>query len=303
MNRRAFWAGLAFTSPWLIGATVFLFLPMAMSAWYSLTDFPILKDPAFIGTANYRELLGDERFWLVVKNTAIYAVFSIPLATLISLVLAAMVSTPGLRLAGFYKAVIFIPTLVPMMASAMVWLWLFNGKFGLVNALLVALRVATTDPNAEWFLAPNWLQDDRFAMVAIIVTSLWGVGQSVVIYAAAMQEVPRELYEAAGIDGMSAVRRFVHITLPMISPLILFNVINLLIGTLQVFALPYVLFRDERGQRAAGDFYTLMLYDNAFVYQRMGYASAMAWIQMLAILVLTGIGFLLSRRLVHYRAG
>ena len=292
-EKRSTLAGLAFTAPWLIGASVFLFLPMFLSAWYSLTDYPILKAPVFVGLANYTELLRDARFWRVVMHTAIFAAISIPLSTAVSLVLAALVATPGLRFANLYKAIIFVPTLVPMMASAMIWLWLFNGEYGLINGLLKVIGFK---------YGPNWLTDEWFVIPAVVIASLWGVGQAVVVYAAAMKEVPRELYEAAGIDGMGVLSRFWHVTMPMISPVILFNVVTLLIGTLQIFALPYVLFRNERGQNASGDFYTLMLYDNAFVNQRMGYASAMAWLQMVVILVLTGIMFAASRKLVHYRA-
>ena len=296
MTRRSpLLTGLAFTAPWLVGSAIFLFLPMAMSLWYSFTDYPILKEPVYIGLDNYAELAGDARLHAVAINTALFAVVAIPLSTVLSLALAAMVSTRSMRLAGFYKAAIFIPTLVPIMASAMIWLWLFNGQFGLINRALGALGL----PEKFW---PNWLASDNLALPVMVICSLWSVGQQVVIYAAAMQEVPRELYEAGGLDGMGPLRRFWHVTLPMISPVMLFNVVTLLIGTLQVFALPYVLFRDERGQRPAGDFYTLMLYDNAFVYQRMGYASAMAWVQMAVILVLTGVLFWASKRLVHERS-
>ncbi|MGQ0629215.1 MAG: carbohydrate ABC transporter permease [Phycisphaerales bacterium] len=292
MRRSATLAGLMFTAPWLIGASVFIFLPMVMSAWYSLTEYPMLRPPVYIGVENYRELLGDKRFWLVVSNTAIFAAISIPLSTVVALVLAALISTRGLRWAGFYKAAIFVPTLVPMMASAMVWLWLFNGKLGLINAALAVVGVA----------GPSWLEDAWYAIPAVALTSVWGVGQMVVVYSAAMQEVPRELYEAGNLDGMGPLRRFWHVTLPMISPVVLFNAVTLMIGTLQVFAIPYVLFRNERGQRDEGYYYAMMLYDNAFVQQRMGYASAMAWIQLLIILALTGAAFALSRRFVHYRA-
>ncbi len=284
--------GLLWVSPWLIGASAFLLLPMLMSGWYSLTDYPLLKPPVFIGLDNYKELLHDERFWLTVKNTAIFAAISIPLSTVLALALAGLLATPGLKLRTWYQAAIFIPTLVPLIASAMIWFWLFNGDYGLVNRVLSALGVPP----------PNWLGDPDWAMPALVITSLWGIGQGVVIYVAAIAGVPASLYEAARLDGLGAVRRWRSITLPMISPVILFNVITLTIATLQVFAVPYVLFRNERGQRAEGYFYSMYLYDNAFVYQKMGVASAMAWMQLLVVLVLTGIMFIASKKLVHYRA-
>lgn len=286
-------SGLAWTSPWLVGFAVFLFVPMALSLWYSFTDYPLLKPPVYIGMDNYRELLGDHRFWMVVKNTAVFAAISIPLMTLVSLVLAAALATPGLRSRGFFLGAIFLPTLVPLMASAMVWKWMFNGEYGLLNGVLKWVGVN----------GPNWIDDPSWTMPSLVLVSVWGVGQMVVVYVAAINEVPGSLYEAATLDGMGPLRRFQNVTLPLITPAILFNVITLTIASLQTFVMPYVLFRDEKGQRASGDLYNLALYDNAFIYQKFGYASAMAWIQLLVVLALTGLMLLASRRLVHYRGG
>lgn len=291
--RRDTIAGLAWTSPWLVGFGVFMLAPMAMSLWYSFTDYPLLKPPVFVGVENYSTLLSDARFWLVVKNTLVYSAITIPLCTLLALVLAAMLARPGLRGAGFFSGAVFLPTLTPMMASAMVWLWLFNARYGLINSAFAAVGLE----------GPNWLEDPSWAMPALVLTALWGVGQMTVVYIAAINEVPASLYEAARLDGMSAVRRFWHVTLPMISPTILFNVITLTISSMQAFVMPYVLFRNERGQRAAGDLYNLYLYDNAFVYQKFGLASAMAWMQLLVVLVLTCVMLWSGKRLVHYRNG
>lgn len=290
--RRTNVAGWLWVSPWLIGGGVFLLLPMLMSLWYAMTDYPLLKPAVYIGLDNFVDLFSDARFWLTVKNTAVFAVVSIPLSTLLALALAGLLASPGLRGRAWFQAAIFIPTLVPLIAAAMIWYWLFNGEYGLINQTLAAVGIR----------GPNWLAESAWAMPAMVIMSLWGVGQAVVIYVAAINGVPKHLYEAGKLDGMGAVRRWWSITLPMISPVILFNVITLTIATLQVFAVPYVLFRNERGQRDEGYFYTMYLYDNAFVYQKMGYASAMAWIQMLVILALTGVMFLVSRKLVHYRA-
>jgi multiple sugar transport system permease protein len=286
-------AGLLWTSPWLIGFTLFMLVPMGMSLWHSFTDYPLLKPPVYVGIDNYRDLFGDERFWRVVGNTAIYAAAAVPLCTIVSLLLAAVLATPGLRGARVVTALVFLPTLVPMMAAAMIWLWLYNARFGLINSLLAALGAGR----------PNWLEDGRWAIPAMVLVALWSTGQMVVVLIAAINEVPVSLYEAARLDGMGPARRFLHVTLPMISPAILFNVVTLTIGSLQAFVIPYVLFRNERGQRAAGDLYNLYLYDNAFVYQKMGYAGGMAWMQMVVVLVLTGLMLAASRRLVFYRGG
>ncbi|HEX2838119.1 MAG TPA: sugar ABC transporter permease [Phycisphaerales bacterium] len=284
-------AGLLWTSPWLVGCLVFMLVPMGMSLWYSFTDYPLLKPPVYVGLDNYRSLLADDRFWLVVKNTSLYAAVAIPACTLVALVMAAGLATPGVPMGRAFAAAVYLPTLVPMMATAMIWMWLFNGRYGLINNVLSVVGIT----------GPNWLEDGRFAIAVLVITSVWSVGQMVVVYIAAINEVPASLYEAARIDGMGPVRRFMHITLPMISPAILFNVITLTIGSLQAFVMPYVLFRNERGQKAAGDMYNLLLYDNAFVYRKFGHASAMAWMQLLVILALTGVMLAMSKRLVHYR--
>lgn len=302
-SSRSFFVGLLWVAPWLIGASLFLFLPMLMSLYYSFCDYPILKPPVYIGFDNYARMLDDPRLLNTVKNTLLFALLFIPLATALALALAALLadSSPAaspsrshsasLRFAKTFRAAIFIPTLVPLVASAMIWRWLFNAEFGLINLSLAKLGLQ----------GPDWL-GGSWAIPALVLASLWTVGQQVIVYIAALRDVPRSLYEAAQLDGMSPLRRFFSITLPLISPAILFNSVTLTINTLQVFAVPYILFRDERGQREAGDFFNLYLYDNAFVYQQMGYASAMAWIQLLFVLALTALMFALSQKLVHYRA-
>lgn len=281
--------GLAWVSPWIIGALVFVFAPMAMSLYYSFTDYPLLEPPLNIGLDNYRAMFSDPTFGRVVWNTASYAAVSIPLFTIVALALAALLSGSG-RLVALYRAAVFIPTLVPLIASAMVWMWLFNGEFGLINKLLAIIGVR----------GPAWIIDRHWVPASMVIMSIWGVGQGVVIYIAAMQDVPRQLYEAARIDGMGRLRQFIHVTLPMISPAILFNVISLTISAIQVFAVPMVMFRRPDGQNPAGHYYTMYLYENAFVYGKMGYASAMAWVQLIVVLALTGIMLAAGRRLVHY---
>ncbi|MCC6320335.1 MAG: sugar ABC transporter permease [Phycisphaerales bacterium] len=282
--------GLLWVSPWLVGSAAFLFVPMAMSLYYSLTDYPLLEPPLWSGLDNYRRMADDPVFLRVVKNTALFCVLSIPLQTILAIVLAVLLNG-RIPLRRTIQACIFIPTLVPLIASAMVWMWLFNGELGLVNRVLSVLGVD----------GPAWLVDRDWVMPSMVLMSLWGVGQAMIVFLAALQDVPRQLYEAARIDGMGALRQFSSVTLPMISPAILFNVISLTIACVQVFAIPYVMFRKPDGTNPAGHFYTMYLYENAFVYGNMGYASAMAWVQLLVVLVLTGVMLLASRRLVHYR--
>lgn len=282
--------GLLWVSPWLVGSAAFLFVPMALSLYYSLTDYPLLEPPLWSGLDNYRRMADDPVFLRVVKNTALFCVLSIPLQTILAIVLAVLLNG-RIPLRRTIQACIFIPTLVPLIASAMVWMWLFNGELGLVNRVLSVLGGD----------GPAWLVDRDWVMPSMVLMSLWGVGQAMIVFLAALQDVPRQLYEAARIDGMGALRQFSSVTLPMISPAILFNVISLTIACVQVFAIPYVMFRKPDGTNPAGHFYTMYLYENAFVYGNMGYASAMAWVQLLVVLVLTGVMLLASRRLVHYR--
>jgi len=283
--------GWLWISPWLVGFVVFLLIPMGMSLYYSFTDYPLLEKPVWIGLDNYTRMFRDDVFVGAVLKTALFAGIYIPIATVVALLLASMLTTRR-RSEGFFTSAVFLPTLVPMAASAMVWLWLLNGEHGLINRSLRWLGLT----------GPNWLTDTRWVMVSIVLISLWGVGQMVVTYVAALKDVPEQLYEAAELDGMGPMRRFFAVTLPMISPVILFNVITLTIGTLQVFVIPYIITKaTPGGDPRAMYFYTMYMYDNAFVYSQMGFASAMAWVQVIVTLVLTGLMFVASKRAVYYR--
>jgi len=284
-------AGWLWISPWVVGFLAFMLVPLAMSLYYSFTEYPLLEPPVWIGVENYTRMFRDDVFLAALKKTAVFAAISIPLCTALSLVIAGLLNS-RIRARGFFQASVFVPTLVPMAASAMIWLWLFNGQHGLINRVLALVGIE----------GPNWLGDTNWAMPSLLIVSLWGVGQTVVVYMAALGEVPESLYEAASIDGMGPVRRFWSITLPMISPVILFNVITLVIGTMQFFVVPYILTKaTPGGDPRAMYFYTMYMYDNAFVYGQMGYASAQAWVQLLIILALTGATFIFSKRFVHYR--
>jgi multiple sugar transport system permease protein len=281
-------AGLAFLSPWLIGFAAFTLLPIGLSLYYSFCDYSLVQPPTWVGLDNYRDLLGDPVFWQALTNTFQYAAMAIPAALLVSLGLALLLN---LRMPGqaVFRTIIFLPSLVPVVASAMVWLWLLNADAGLINA---ALRMAGVK-------GPGWLVDTRWALPSLALMSLWGVGHTVVIYLAGLQDVPAELYEAAAIDGAGPARRLWHVTLPTISPVIFFNLVMAIIGTLQVFATPFIM--TGGGPARATYFYSMYLYDNAFNYLKMGYASAMAWILLMMIVLLTALAFWTSKRWVHYQ--
>jgi multiple sugar transport system permease protein len=278
--------GLAFISPWLIGFSIFLAMPIGLSFYYSLCDYPLARPPMYIGAQNYRWLLRDPLFWHSMRNTAYYAAMALPAGMLVSLGLALLLNAKVWG-QGLFRTIIFLPSLIPAVASAMLWLWVFNSKLGLFNHLLGKIGIA----------GPQWLGAD-WAMPSLALMSLWGVGNTVVIYLAGLQDVPADLLEAAEIDGAGRWRKLWSVTIPLLSPVIFFNLIMALIGMVQTLTVPYIM--TGGGPNNATYFYTMYLYDNAFRYVHMGYASAMAWIQLLVILALTAIAFLSGRRWVHY---
>jgi len=293
--------GLAFLSPWLVGFTVFTALPIAMSFWFSLCDYTLLQKPVYVGLENYRTLVwgknsaggfGDPWFWKSLWNTARFAAVFLPAAMVVSLGLAMLLNVK-IKGQAFYRTIIFLPSLVPAVASAMVWLWIYNADYkqGLINAYLIKLGL---DPVG--FLALK-----EWAMYALVFMSLWGVGNTVIIYLAGLQDVPRELYEAAEIDGAGIWRRLWHVTIPMVSPVIFFNLIMGIIGSLQTFSTPYILTDGFGRPERSLHFFAMYLYDNAFQYLKMGHASAMSWILLVIILIFTGIAFWTSSRWVHYQ--
>jgi multiple sugar transport system permease protein len=307
-ERRRLRSGLGFTSPWIIGFLVFLAIPVVLSFYYSFCDYSLLQSPAFIGGDNYRELMADPVFWQSLQNTLVYALMALPAGLLVSLGLALLLNQKVMGQTVF-RTLVFLPSLVPTVASAMLWLWLFNAKLGLINALLALEPFAAGIRGINAVLGVlhvgkiatpiGWLTDPSWALPALALMSLWGVGNTVVIYLAGLQDVPRDLYESAELDGAGAWRRLLSVTLPMISPVIFFNLIMAIIGSLQVFSVPYIM--TGGGPARATYFFTMYLYDNAFTYLKMGYASAMAWIQLLIVLALTGLAFWTSKRWVHYQ--
>lgn len=284
-------AGLIWTAPWWLGFLLFLAIPMAFSLYISFCDYTLLLPPVFTGASNYVELSRDGLFWKVVVNTLIFAAISVPVSTILAVLIAVLLNQP-VKGQAFFRACIFVPTIVPLVVAGLVWMWMLNPTAGLVNAALHSITGRE---------GPAWLDQPAWAMASLVIISLWLIGSPVVIYLAGIQDIPEELYEAARLDGANGPRRFWHVTLPGISPVILFNVIIGVIASLQVFALPYVMWRGERGPEDATYFYTSYLYDNAFKFLKMGYASAMGWIQLAIILALTGLVFWASRRMVHYR--
>jgi multiple sugar transport system permease protein len=296
---RALGLGLMFTSPWIVGFSIFTLYPVLASLFYSFCDYSILQRPVFIGLENYAKLVKDDVFWLSLSNTLFYALLTVPLGAVTALSLALLLDQP-VRGRAFFRTIFFLPSVVPLVASSMLWLWIFNGQYGLLNWIL--------RPIVEWFGAspPAWLADPSWSKPALVLMSLWGTGNSMVIYLAGLQDVPRDLYDAAAIDGAGAWRRFWHVTLPSISPVIYFNLVMAGIGALQVFTQVFVIAASTAQSPYEGSparsllFYSIYLFSTAFSDLRMGYASALAWVLFVIVALLTWLGTKLGARRVHY---
>ena len=281
--------GLAFVSPWIVGFLVFTAIPIGLSFYYSFCDYSLTRPsrgPLWIGLDNYNQMIHDTVFWKSLGNTLYYAVMALPAGMLVSLGLALMLNT-NIRGQTIYRTIIFLPSLVPTIASAMIWLWMFNPGEGLFNFLLNSAHLPT----------PDWL-GERLAMASLAMMSVWSVGNTVVIYLAGLQDVPRELLEAAEIDGAGPWRRLFAVTLPVLTPVIFFNLIMAIIGTFSILIVPYIM--TQGGPNKATYFYTMFNYDEAFRYLHMGYATALAWVQLAITLALTGLAFWSARKWVHY---
>ena len=279
--------GLLFISPWLLGFLIFTVFPVIASLYLSFTDYRVLSPPRWVGLANYRALLGDtDYFWPALGNT-VFLFLELPLSLCLGLALALLLNQK-LRGIALFRTFLFVPSIVPAVASAMLWLWVLNPEHGLLNAGLRAAHLP----------APPWLASPLWAKPAMILMDLWGVGGGMVIYLAALQAVPAALYEAASLDGAGFWQRTRHITLPSISPVIFFNLIMGVIGTFQYFTQTFVM--TKGGPDNSTLFYALYLYQNAFEYFRMGTACAMAWILFLLTLAATALVFKSSARWVYY---
>ena len=291
--------GLAFISPWIGGFLLLCVYPLASTFIHSFCDYSALSQPIFVGMANYRNLFTDAIFWQSVYNTFFFAAFALPLGLLVSLTLAILLNfdLPG---KGVFRTIFFLPSLVPVVCLGVLWQWMLNGKLGLINQVLHPFYRVANALFGTQATPPNWLLEPRYAKWGIIFSSLWGVGQAVVIYLAGLQDVPRSLYEAAEIDGASFWQKTWHITVPMISPVIYFNGLMGLIGAFQVFAVPYVVTNGTEGPERSLLFMTTYLYQNAFDYSNMGYACAIGCLLFLLILGLTYAAKSVADRHVHY---
>ena len=284
-------AGYAFISPWLIGFVVFVLGPFVVSIYLSFTRYEVVTPPVWVGTANYKQLLAhDPLFWKSLWITLKYALVAVPVGIVAGVCLALLLN---LRIKGIsvYRTVFYLPAIVPMVATTVVFMWLLNPQIGLVNQLLQALGMAPKD-------CPTWLQSTRWAFWSLVFMSLWAVGGSMIIYLAGLKDIPVTLYEAAMIDGAGTWQRTWHITLPMLTPVIFFNLVMGVIGAFQYFGQAFIM--TQGGPDDSTHFFALYLFNRAWRYLDMGYASAMAWILFLIVVTLTVVIFRTHKRWVHY---
>lgn len=289
-RREARW-GYLFISPWILGFLVFTAGPMIASLYFSFTEYDVLSAPEWVGLRNYTRMFGDELFTKSLLVTVLYTLLAVPLGLIISLFCAILLNQK-VRGRAIYRACFFVPTIMPIVAVTFLWTWLLNPRFGLINYLLNLVAID----------GPNWLGTPERALPSLVMIGLWStVGGTVMItFLAALQGVPRHLYEAAALDGANAARQFRHITLPMISPTIFFNAVILIIGSFQTFTLAYV--ATGGGPDRSTYFYLLHVYNNGFRFFEMGYASALAWVLFVLLLAFTYLQFRLQLRWVHYES-
>jgi multiple sugar transport system permease protein len=282
--------GYIFIAPVVLGLILFTLGPMIASLYLSFNDYPLLRSPQWVGIENYRKMFfEDDLFWQALKVTVSFAAMQMPLGISGSL-LVALLLNQKVKGIPFFRTCFYMPTIVPTVASAVLWGWLLNPDWGLVNAVLRNLHLPTS----------RFLAEPESALPSMVLMSLWGIGSGMVIYLAALQGIDESFYEAAKIDGANAWQSFWRITLPLITPTIFFNIVIGLIGTFQYFAPAYIL--TSGGPLFSTYFYNLMLYERAFEWLQMGYASAMAWFLLVIVLILTALVFRSSSLWVYYES-
>jgi multiple sugar transport system permease protein len=290
-DKANFKVAMLFLSPWIIGFVAFTLYPMLVSLYYSFTIYHSKIAPEWVGLQNYIGLAGDKKFWTSLYNTIYMVLIAVPLGLVASFFCAILLNLK-VRGQSFYRVVYFLPSIVPTVAGTILFLWLLNPQVGLVNNLLTKIGID----------GPNWMADPNWSKPALILLGLWGIGGTIVIYLSGLQDVPVSLLEAAELDGANWLQRLWHVTIPMVSPITLFVLITGMIGMFQYFAQAYVVGGGDSLGRPLNStlFYSVYLYQNAFLYLKMGYASAMAWILFIIILIFTILLLKVSDRFTYY---
>lgn len=277
-----------FILPWIIGVLVFTLGPLLFSLVMSLFDWPITREPTFVGLGNYIKMFTDDpQFYKSLIITFKFAVIFVPLNLIIALILSLLI-TQSVKGIKFFRTIFYLPAVVSGVAISIIWGWIFNSEYGILNYMLSLIGID----------GPQWLIDPKWAILTIVIASAWGVGTMMLIFYTDIKGIPNEIYEAAAIDGANPVKQFLHITIPSITPTILFNLITSIIAALQQLTL--VLLLTGGGPLKSTYFYGLYVYHNAFKHHKLGYASANAWFMFLIILLLTMLIFKSSSAWVFY---
>jgi multiple sugar transport system permease protein len=273
-----------FLSPWLVGLVAFTLYPVASSLWFSLTQYNVIKAPKLVGLGNYVALLQDKTYLTSLWNSLYMVVFGVTITTIVTILVSILLNNRKIKGLSVFRVIFFIPTLVPVVIVAVLWVWILQPQSGLINSLLGIFGIA----------GPGWIASPAWAKPSFILIMLWGAGGSIIIYLAGLQDIPEALYESAVLEGANFAQKTIYITLPMLTPVILYNVITAIIGVMQWFAEPFII--TSGGPDNATLFYGLYLYQNAFQFFKMGYASAMAWIMIVIVLALIFVLFKLTKK-------
>ena len=287
--RRQTRLGLLFISPWIIGFCAFYLYPFLATVYYSFTRFTGIGNPSFTGLTNFSGLLHDDTFRTALFNTFYYTIIEVPLSTAAALGLALLLNM-NVRGQAIYRTLFYIPSIVPVVASSLIFVWIFQPSFGIVNSLLSDVHIA----GPAWFFSIAWSKP------TFILLGLWGLGQPMVIYLAALQGVPAEMYEVAALEGAGPLQRLRYVTVPMISPVILFNVILSLVLSIQYFTQAQVIESPAGSPGNSTMFFVTYYYQQAFTDLHLGYASAMAFLLFILVLIITMVLLKTSRRWVYY---
>jgi multiple sugar transport system permease protein len=297
-RERETWVALAFIFPWIFGFLVFTLGPMIFSAYYSFTNYGVqqianIAPTETVGLRNYRQLFDDPYIGTALKNTFEYGLMMVPARMVVALLLALILVRIGEKLGGFFRTVFYIPHITPPVAIGVLVLTLWNGGYGIVNKALSHLGIT----------GPNWINDPNWIKPTIAIMDVWACGGTMVILLAALYGVPRQLYEAAAMDGAGKIRQFFNITLPMISPALFFCFIILTLAALNQFTVAYTAFFNSGSgaTNSAALFYAIYLFQQAFKFFNMGFASAMAWLLFAISMIITGINIFVTKRFVFYQ--
>lgn len=284
-------SGYLFISPWIIGFMIFTLGPFMASLGFSFTEWDLIGQPTFTGLDNYLKLWNDPLFWQSLKVTTIYAIGRVPLGIIIGLA-AALLLNQNVRLLGMWRVIYYMPVVLPPVAVSMLWMWIYNPDYGILNGILWSVF---------GIHGPAWLQDEFWVLPSLMMMAVWGMlGKNMIVYLSGLKSIASEMYEAAAIDGANAWQKFLSITVPMMTPIIFFNLIMGLMDSFKLFTQAYVM--TGGGPRYASLFYVYYLYQHAFQRFHMGYASAMAWVFFLILMVFTLLVFRSSKFWVYYES-